>query len=254
MATLNLEECHAAVLLDRAENEAAHRRQSKVDTRATAAVIALRGAWSTAALLSLKTAWSTAALLSLRGCNSVATTQWHLDPATVHKRSVRLVKEGLLAGTGVAEAVSKHGAKLVLEWREACAHGAKLGLEWREACAVADKAEVATQDLEERFAASEERRAAAEAAGEAGEEPEQTEEGEEPEEGEEDTPEEVEEAQRSRKRGLLWSPEKVEEAQVEEARAAATAALEARDELDAAMGGIEAALCLVVYGVPTVSC
>jgi hypothetical protein len=68
IAALALEQCHAVLLFDRAENEAAHRRQSRLDTRAPPAAVALRGAWATAALL------------SLRGCNAVAATQWHLPP------------------------------------------------------------------------------------------------------------------------------------------------------------------------------
>jgi hypothetical protein len=68
----------------------------------------------------------------------------------VHGRSLAVVRDGLLAGSGVADAVARSGPRLI--------HA------WRAAGAAAERAAAAAAEVEAGFAEAEARRAAAEAA------------------------------------------------------------------------------------------
>jgi len=225
LSTLNLDKCQCAVLLDRAENEVSERRQNKLDTSILPSIIQLRDAWATAGLL------------SLRGVNAVLLNQWSMDAARNHAAGVAILSSGLLAGEMLGKAHAAAGVRLLEEYQrlvtevqDAEARVALLQESRRAGLEVEAQREAAAAERAERV---EQERAAAEERGEEFDEAAAG--GGDDEGGGED----------------LDLPG---EDDVAAAEAKLAELVEKRDAADEGMRGVEGALALALYGLPSLSC
>jgi hypothetical protein len=181
-------------------------------------------------------AWSTAALLSLRGVNAVLLNQWSMDASRNHAAGLAILSSGLLGGEMLGKAHTAAGVRLLEEYQrlvtevqEGEARVASLQESRRAGLEAAAQRDAAAADRAERV---EQERAAAE---ERGEDFDEAAAGG----GDEAAAEELD----------VPSQEDIAAAEAELAQL-----IEQRDAADDGMRGVEGALALALYGLPSLSC
>lgn len=167
--------------------------------------------------------WATAALLSLRGVNAVLLNQWTMDAVRTHNAGVAVLlgDSGLLGGQVLGKAHGAASGQLLAEYQRLVK---KIASSEVELAGLSEQRGLGLEQ-EARAAEVEAARAAAEENQESFVQPEKEEPLEFP------TEEQVEE-EKTKLEGLIGE----------------------RDSTDENMRGVEGALALALYGIPTLSC